>query len=149
MCSRVWRAPRAVQTAAASPGGIAAPSFLENHGFQWFQSGVRVASRRASRRPEITLDRYAAFFMFLDAQAAILFLILPCLSCRSTAPTFLDTQATISFFIHRPFRLSPITSRELSISPVRVRPTLTHRVPNSSTRCKLTARTPQPVGRFL
>ena len=64
------------------------------------------ASRRASRRPETTLDRYATFFMFLDTQAAISFFILPCLSCRSTAPTSLDTQATVSFFIHRPFRLS-------------------------------------------
>ena len=36
--SRVWRAPRAVQTAAASLGGIPAPSFLENHGFQWFHN---------------------------------------------------------------------------------------------------------------
>ena len=43
-----------MQTAAATLGGIAAPSPLENYGFEWFHSGVRVArvaSRRVALRP--------------------------------------------------------------------------------------------------
>ena len=46
-----WRAPRAVQTAAATLGGIAAPSRLENHGFEWFHSGVRARRVARARRP--------------------------------------------------------------------------------------------------
>ena len=46
-CWRVWRAPRAVQTAAATLGGHAASGPFENHGFEWFHSGVRVARRVA------------------------------------------------------------------------------------------------------
>ena len=69
-----WACPSRGADRCRYPRGYARAELLRklwiSVGSQW---GARVAraSRRASRRPDPTLHRYATLFMFLDTQAAI------------------------------------------------------------------------------